>query len=598
MSEYRPFPIYDFRTGFYKYREPWLMPSDAFKSILNGYIYHGVLSKRYGQIPFGQIVHKETETIGTGDAGGTVTFGATLSNIPIRPDVSVTDGVETFTDNGDGTLTGDAGGTGTIDYATGAVSVTFNAAPAESTDVNCTYNFYPGNPVMGITEYYESTLTKKLLAFDTKRANQWNPSTEAFEDISGADTFTGADYNFFRFCNTSENVLYITNTIDQIYSYDGTTLAAFDIDLDGDADNDVNTCKWIFEYKGHLVILAPTESNTYYGQRARYSAAADYSDYPTSFYNDCPTHDEIQSACMLGDELIVWFKFSVWKLKYTADPRLPFEWECISEEHGCYAPMSLVKLPNKCRALSSANVVECDSYKVYEIDQAIQDNVLEYNLGYFKYSYGARVRDLRQAWVTFCAADSVTPDRVLVQNYEEGAFSVYDMALHCIGVYDEESTLILDDITDILDTINWSFDDASRQAGFPLTLGGTIDGYIRKLNIGGSDNGTAINFEAESAEWNPFAKEGQKARLGFIDFYVDANDTAELSVEFYNDTRDVAHTTKTISFSESTGKAKTWVRLHVGSVGEFHRIKLIGSTGHPRIHAIIPWFKEAGPILI
>lgn len=34
---------------------------------------------------------------------------------------------ETFTDNGDGTLTGDAGGTGTIDYDTGAYSVTFNA---------------------------------------------------------------------------------------------------------------------------------------------------------------------------------------------------------------------------------------------------------------------------------------------------------------------------------------------------------------------------------------------------------------------------------------------------------------------------------------
>jgi hypothetical protein len=34
---------------------------------------------------------------------------------------------EVFTDNGDGTLTGSAGGTGTIDYDTGAYSVTFNA---------------------------------------------------------------------------------------------------------------------------------------------------------------------------------------------------------------------------------------------------------------------------------------------------------------------------------------------------------------------------------------------------------------------------------------------------------------------------------------
>lgn len=44
--------------------------------------------------------------------------------------VSFTDTVETFTDNYDGTLTGSAGGTGTINYATGAYSITFNASPS------------------------------------------------------------------------------------------------------------------------------------------------------------------------------------------------------------------------------------------------------------------------------------------------------------------------------------------------------------------------------------------------------------------------------------------------------------------------------------
>jgi hypothetical protein len=42
--------------------------------------------------------------------------------------VSFTDGVETFGDNFDGTLTGSAGGTGTINYATGAYAITFNAS--------------------------------------------------------------------------------------------------------------------------------------------------------------------------------------------------------------------------------------------------------------------------------------------------------------------------------------------------------------------------------------------------------------------------------------------------------------------------------------
>ena len=313
MAGYRPFPIYDFRTGFYKYREPWLSPPDAFKSIVNGCIYHGVLQKRSGDTEFGRLCHAvEGEVIGTGDAGGTVTFAADLAETPLKPgSITVTDGVETFTDNGDGTLTGDAGGTGTYTVATGAISVTFDAAPGDGIDVECDYSFYPGLAVMGITEYYESTLTKKLLALDTKRVNQWNSTTEEFEDISGTDTFTGADYNFFRFCNTIDNVLYITNGIDQIRTYDGTTIAALSIDYDDDSNNDINTCKMIFEYKGHLVLLAPTEKNTYRGQRARYSAAADYSDFPNAFYNDCPTFDEIEAG-IIADELIVWFKYSVW----------------------------------------------------------------------------------------------------------------------------------------------------------------------------------------------------------------------------------------------------------------------------------------------
>ena len=54
-------------------------------------------------------------------------------------EITFTDGVETFADNGDGTLTGTAGGTGTINYTTGAYSITFNALAAGS--VTATYRW-------------------------------------------------------------------------------------------------------------------------------------------------------------------------------------------------------------------------------------------------------------------------------------------------------------------------------------------------------------------------------------------------------------------------------------------------------------------------
>jgi len=52
--------------------------------------------------------------------------------------VVVTDGTETFSDNGDGTLTGNDSGTGTVNYGTGAVAVTFTTAPIVGTgNVTC-----------------------------------------------------------------------------------------------------------------------------------------------------------------------------------------------------------------------------------------------------------------------------------------------------------------------------------------------------------------------------------------------------------------------------------------------------------------------------
>ncbi|MFQ5352399.1 MAG: hypothetical protein ACE5D3_04920, partial [Candidatus Binatia bacterium] len=83
----------------------------------------------------------EAETIGTG-AGGTGPFAATLSYVPVRPGtVEVTDGTETLTDDGAGTITGSAGGSGTIDYATGAISVTFGAAVTTGDLVTTDYEF-------------------------------------------------------------------------------------------------------------------------------------------------------------------------------------------------------------------------------------------------------------------------------------------------------------------------------------------------------------------------------------------------------------------------------------------------------------------------
>jgi len=79
------------------------------------------------------------ETLNNVFAGGTA--AGTLAFHSARPGTFwATDGVETFTDNGIGGLIGSAAGTGTINYANGAVSVTPNADPGNGTSL--TVNYY------------------------------------------------------------------------------------------------------------------------------------------------------------------------------------------------------------------------------------------------------------------------------------------------------------------------------------------------------------------------------------------------------------------------------------------------------------------------
>lgn len=80
------------------------------------------------------------EVLDAGD-GNTKAFGGVLAAaLPVQPGtVVVTDGVEAFADDGCGRLTGDAGGSGTVNYATGAVAVTFNANVVNETDIEVSY---------------------------------------------------------------------------------------------------------------------------------------------------------------------------------------------------------------------------------------------------------------------------------------------------------------------------------------------------------------------------------------------------------------------------------------------------------------------------
>lgn len=96
------------------------------------------------------------ESYGTGN-GATLTFTHTAAfkgggSRRTCFAVTVTDGVETFTDDKNGVLTGSAGGTGTINYTSGAMSVTFAVAPLNLAAITTDYQ-WEDSSVKGVVDY-------------------------------------------------------------------------------------------------------------------------------------------------------------------------------------------------------------------------------------------------------------------------------------------------------------------------------------------------------------------------------------------------------------------------------------------------------------
>lgn len=66
--------------------------------------------------------------------------------------ISITDGVETFIDDRNGNMVGNAGGVGTVNYATGAISISFAVAPANLAAITCSY-YWEDSTSTGVLDY-------------------------------------------------------------------------------------------------------------------------------------------------------------------------------------------------------------------------------------------------------------------------------------------------------------------------------------------------------------------------------------------------------------------------------------------------------------
>lgn len=414
---------------------------------------------------------------------------------------------EVITDNGDCTLTGSIAATGTINYATGAVTIT-GAAGSVATTMSLAY--YPGLPVMGIrTREIPAINAEATIAFDTVYAYQYSNANSRWQEFIGGTKWTGNNSQFFWSTNywqdaNNNEIFWATNykidgTIDPIRYTNSIGWTTFNPTTNG--SNELYQARILVPYKGRLVALrtfegADSATGVEYPQRARWSQLGDPTDQTNGWRDDirgrggwveAATNEYIQSAAFIGDLLVVQFERSTWALRYSGNELQPFYWDRINIELGAKSTFSEVQFDRAILGIADKAIVQCDGNSVTPIDAQIPDEVFEIhnqNNGPLRV-HGIRDFKNRLVYWTFPNDDEngTYPNRVLVYNYENQSYAFFTDSFTCYGTWQRFNDLRWQDLTDTTWTEStFPWDSPINQSGFPSIIAGNQQGFTFVLN--------------------------------------------------------------------------------------------------------------------
>lgn len=550
----------------------------------------------------------------TGNAVTTV-FTSTLNGSPFTPGTLVwteftSTGTATgrvITDNGNGGFIGTGVSSGSINYVTGAYTITFSSAPAN------------GN-------YFSSTI-----------------------GVYG-NLFTGTISDFFSLTNYQKKAFF-TNNVDPIFYYDGTSIhylptalaahvvgSTSGVPTFGATGYDISRCLHVYTYRERLLLISPVVDSIPQVSSIYWSTAGD----PLNFTNDeflpASTSEPIRAIGEINTDLIVRFANSERIFRYTSDAFSPFRWDVTNNIFACDAPYSAINYDSWLSSVGRPAIVGSDGVNVTRADEIIPDFTDPTRLAQqtpvpwmsqtsIKQCYGERFDDLKEGWLCYNSGpvdqtEVTASDNILAFNYMDKTYAVYQFPFSCLGfgritnVPTWGTTYTLwGDMADTWDTYR-------LQDNALVDLAGDQFGNVFELDSGNTlgDGVTPVLMSVISKNFNPFIEDGQLARFGYVDLLISANQTTKLRVQFYlndqlyidsNDQPAGYYLEKTIqlnpkdAMSPTTNQTKVWKRIYVGAVGKSHTIRFYQNEDDftPEtidqpvyIHAMVLWMKPAGRI--
>jgi hypothetical protein len=196
--------ISDFPYGQITSKTQFNIDNNAFVSLFNFYCWRGRVVRKPGTETLGRfqrtLYFTSSSPLFTLDNSGsaTVTLKAPVTGLSI----SLSDGTNSYTDSSlNGNLTGTPNGSGSINYATGVISI---AGGAPLQPITGKYSYFPSLPVLGLESKETSSINyQDTIGFDTlysymfnQVGNQWY-SINFYKGTNNPFVWSGEEYRQF-----------------------------------------------------------------------------------------------------------------------------------------------------------------------------------------------------------------------------------------------------------------------------------------------------------------------------------------------------------------------------------------------------------------
>lgn len=412
-------------------------------------------------------------------------------------------------DQGNGILTSTTGGnSGIINYMTGDVTLIHTAGAGA--DLNITFSYTPGLPVMGILRREVPTVgIDSTVFFDTKYAYQY---VNGFQELVPGTTWTGSKTDFFWAANyqgatpdlryffvTNNNIDVVAPTYDPIRYYNSSTWT--DLQPLVTATITLWQAQILIPYYGRLLALNTwegTTSSTYTGAknffaRCRFSQIGDPTDQNNAWrsdifgrggFVDAPTNESIVSAAFFRNTLIVFFEYSTWQLRYIGEYGLPFIFERISSDFGAISPFSAIVFDQGVMAVSNRGIIQAAANGVTRLDDQIPEQIFSFEIQNNAPNFVHGVRDFEKELVYWNYIDTSNasttqsfPNTVLVFNYRNNTWAKFRDTITCFGPAQFQFGITWDSLTTFWES-NVTWDNVDDQQYVDYIALGTQQGFV------------------------------------------------------------------------------------------------------------------------